>query len=130
VRGHAAGKIIVVFGSAGERDTEKRPMQGRIAAEHCDVVVITDEDPRGEDRMSILEQIAAGCAGKRRGEDLFIVPDRTEAMLLAFQRAGPGDVVLLLGKGHEASIIGPTGPAEWDERTEAEKALRSLGHGA
>jgi len=129
VRAHTEGKITAVFGSAGERDDAKRPMQGRIAAEHCDTVVVTDEDPRGEDRMSILEQIAAGCTGKRRGEDLFLVPDRTEAIRFALQRARPGDVVLLLGKGHEASIIGPDGPAEWDERTEAEKALRNLGHG-
>jgi len=91
--------------------------------------VITDEDPRGEDRVQILEQIAAGCATKARGRDLFLIPDRREAIRKAFELASPGDVVLLLGKGHEGSIIGPTGPAPWDERTETEKALRSLGYG-
>ncbi len=127
VREKARGKITVVFGSGGERDIAKRPMQGEIAGRLCDTLVITDEDPRGEDRMSILEQIAAGCPNRRRGEDLFLIPDRREAISLALRRARPGDVVLLLGKGHEGSVIGPSGPVPWDERTEAENALRAMG---
>jgi len=128
VRAHTQGGLTAVFGSAGERDREKRLLQGRAASEHCDTVVLTDEDPRGDDRLGILEQIAAGCDGKTRGEDLFLVPDRREAIRLAFSRAKPGDSILLLGKGHEASIIGPAGPQHWDERAEAEAALRSLGY--
>jgi UDP-N-acetylmuramoyl-L-alanyl-D-glutamate--2,6-diaminopimelate ligase len=130
VRAHAAGKVTAVFGSAGERDVEKRPLQGRAAALHCHTIVLTEEDPRGEDGMEVLEQIASGCAGKRRGEDLFLVPDRTEAIRFAIDRAGPGDAVLLLGKGHEGSIIGPRGPRQWDERAEAERALAARGYGA
>ncbi|HVO40608.1 MAG TPA: UDP-N-acetylmuramoyl-L-alanyl-D-glutamate--2,6-diaminopimelate ligase [Spirochaetia bacterium] len=130
VRANARGRITAVFGSAGERDRAKRPMQGRVAGTHCDTLVITDEDPRGEDRMQILEQIAAGCPQRKRGTDLFLIPDRREAIAFALGRACPGDVVLLLGKGHEGSIIGPSGPAEWDERTEAEKALHALGFGS
>jgi UDP-N-acetylmuramoyl-L-alanyl-D-glutamate--2,6-diaminopimelate ligase len=129
VRARTSGKTIVVFGSAGERDGAKRPLQGRAASENCDTLVITDEDPRGEDRMAIIEQIAAGCVNKTRGTDLFLVPDRREAILLALTRAAPGDAVMLLGKGHEGSIIGPGGAQEWDERTEAEAGLHSLGYG-
>jgi UDP-N-acetylmuramoyl-L-alanyl-D-glutamate--2,6-diaminopimelate ligase len=129
VREATRSRIIVVFGSAGERDRAKRSMQGEIADRHCDTIVITDEDPRGEDRVQILEQIAAGCRNKERGKDLLLVPDRPEAIRRAFQSASPGDVVLLLGKGHEGSIIGPNGPSRWDERKEAEKALRALGYG-
>ncbi len=129
VKAHTRGRLTAVFGSAGERDSAKRPMQGRVAAAHCDTVVITDEDPRGEDSMTIIEQVAAGCDGKTRGENLFLIPDRREAIRLAVARAAPGDSILLLGKGHEASIIGPTGPAAWDERAEAENALRALGYG-
>ncbi len=125
----STARITAVFGSGGERDREKRPMQGEVAAKYCDTLVITDEDPRGEDRLQILEQIAAGCGNKERGKDLFLIPDRPEAIRHAFRMAAPGDVVLLLGKGHEGSIIGPGGPAPWDERSEAEKALRSLGYG-
>jgi UDP-N-acetylmuramoyl-L-alanyl-D-glutamate--2,6-diaminopimelate ligase len=128
VREHTSGEITAVFGSAGERDSAKRPLQGRAAAEHCDTIVLTDEDPRGEDRMRIIEQVAQGCAGRKVGEDLFLVPDRREAVRLAVSRARPGDTVLLLGKGHEGSIIGPSGPAAWNERAEAENALRSLGY--
>jgi UDP-N-acetylmuramoyl-L-alanyl-D-glutamate--2,6-diaminopimelate ligase len=129
MRERTRGKLIAVFGSAGERDPEKRGMQGRVASESCDLLVLTDEDPRGEDRMSILEQIAAGCSGKRRGEDLHLVPDRPAAIRLAFSKAAAGDVVLLLGKGHEASIISAGGPRAYDERTEAENALREIGFG-
>jgi len=130
VRSVSRGRIIAVFGSAGERDAGKRPMQGRAAARWCDVVVLTDEDPRGEDRMSILGGIAAGCEGKTRGTDLFLEPDRPAAIRLAFDLARPGDAVLLLGKGHEGSIIGPAGSAAWDERAEAERALCAMGYGA
>ena len=124
------GGLIAVFGSAGERDVAKRPMMGRIAGERCRLVVVTDEDPRGEDREAILGEIAAGAeaAGRRRGHDLLLVPDRRAAIAAAFERARPGDVVLLAGKGHERSIIGPAGPLPWDERTAALEALEALGH--
>jgi UDP-N-acetylmuramoyl-L-alanyl-D-glutamate--2,6-diaminopimelate ligase len=125
------GELIAVFGSAGERDTAKRPMMGRIAGERSRLVVVTDEDPRGEDREAILEEIAAGAeaVGRRRGTDLLLIPDRAAAIHAAFERARPGDVVLLAGKGHERSILGPDGPAPWDEVRAAREALRSLGYG-
>jgi UDP-N-acetylmuramoyl-L-alanyl-D-glutamate--2,6-diaminopimelate ligase len=123
------GGLIAVFGSAGERDVQKRPLMGRIAAERCRLVVVTDEDPRGEDRLAILDEIAGGAAaaGKVAGEDLLCVPDRAEAVAEAFSRARPGDVVLLAGKGHEQSIITANGPVPWDEKAEAIRALEGLG---
>jgi UDP-N-acetylmuramoyl-L-alanyl-D-glutamate--2,6-diaminopimelate ligase len=125
------GGVIAVFGSAGERDVAKRSLMGRIAAERCRLVVVTDEDPRGEDRLVILDAIAAGAeaAGAHRDRDLLVIADRREAISAAFERARPGDTVLLAGKGHERSIIGPDGPLPWDERLEAETALHSLGYG-
>jgi UDP-N-acetylmuramoyl-L-alanyl-D-glutamate--2,6-diaminopimelate ligase len=124
------GGVIAVFGSAGERDTEKRPMMGRIAAEQARLVVVTDEDPRGEDRERILDDIARGAedGGKRRDRDLFLIADRHGALEAAFERARPGDIVLLAGKGHEQSIIGPDGPVPYDERTAALDALAGLGY--
>ncbi|TAK00361.1 MAG: UDP-N-acetylmuramoyl-L-alanyl-D-glutamate--2,6-diaminopimelate ligase [Chloroflexota bacterium] len=123
------GEVIVVFGSAGERDTQKRPEMGRIAGERCAVVVITDEDPRGEDREAILAEIAAGAtaAGKQGGRDLLLVADRGAAIRAAFERARPGDVVLLAGKGHETTILYADGAMPWDERAEAFAALAELG---
>jgi UDP-N-acetylmuramoyl-L-alanyl-D-glutamate--2,6-diaminopimelate ligase len=131
VAGQAGGGLIAVFGSAGERDVAKRPMMGRIAGERCRVVVVTDEDPRGEDREAILDEIAAGAeaAGKCRGHDLLCIADRRAAIEAAFKAARPGDVVLLAGKGHEQSIIMSDGPRPWDERLEAVVMLRSMGFG-
>jgi UDP-N-acetylmuramoyl-L-alanyl-D-glutamate--2,6-diaminopimelate ligase len=123
------GGLIVLFGSAGERDVLKRPMMGRVAAEHCRLVIVTDEDPRGEDSAAILDQIAAGAeaAGKRRDVDVLCIADRREAIATAFGHARPGDVVLLAGKGHEQSIIMNDGPRPWDEHAEAVRALVGLG---
>jgi UDP-N-acetylmuramoyl-L-alanyl-D-glutamate--2,6-diaminopimelate ligase len=124
------GGLIAVFGSAGERDVAKRPMMGRIAGDRSRLVVITDEDPRGEDSGKILREIAAGAqaAGKRDGRDLLCIVDRRAAIEAAFERAGPGDVVLLAGKGHEQAIIRDDGPLPWDERSEAVQALGRLGY--
>ena len=123
-------KIISVFGSAGERDTQKRGEQGKIAALYSDIIVITDEDPRGEEPMAICEEIARGCYEANiehekiiRDENLFLIPDRPSAIRKAISLAGKGDLVLLLGKGHENSIIYKDYTMPFDEITEAEKAL-------
>jgi UDP-N-acetylmuramoyl-L-alanyl-D-glutamate--2,6-diaminopimelate ligase len=126
------GGLIAVFGSAGERDTAKRPVMGRIAGERCRLVVVTDEDPRGESRDVINEAIAQGAeaAGRRRERDLLVIADRREAIAAAFERARPGDVVLLAGKGHERTILYADGPIPWDEASEAAAALERIGYGA
>jgi UDP-N-acetylmuramoyl-L-alanyl-D-glutamate--2,6-diaminopimelate ligase len=124
------GGVIAVFGSAGERDTQKRPLLGRVAGERARNVVVTDEDPRGEGSDVINDQIARGAeaVGKRRDHDLLVINDRRAAIDAAIERARPGDIVLLAGKGHERSIIGPAGPTPWNERAEAEAALRRAGY--
>jgi UDP-N-acetylmuramoyl-L-alanyl-D-glutamate--2,6-diaminopimelate ligase len=126
------GGLIAVFGSAGERDTAKRPQMGRIAGERCRLVVVTDEDPRAEDREAILEAIASGAeeVGRHRGHDLLLIADRRAAIAAAFDRARPGDIVLLAGKGHEQSISGPSGEVPWDELAVAREVLAELGHRA
>jgi UDP-N-acetylmuramoyl-L-alanyl-D-glutamate--2,6-diaminopimelate ligase len=120
-------RIISLFGSGGERDTKKRPEQGRIAAQFSDIVFISDEDPRGEIPMAICEDIAAGCKNLTRGENLFLIPDRPTAIRKAFAMAQPGDLVILLGKGHENSIIYADKTIPYDEIEEAEKALEEMG---
>jgi UDP-N-acetylmuramoyl-L-alanyl-D-glutamate--2,6-diaminopimelate ligase len=120
------GQLWAVFGSAGRRDVEKRPEMGRVAAELADRIVVTDEDPREEDRMAILDQIAMGAreSGRHRyGDTLVVVPERSEAIRYALGKAAPGDTVLLAGKGHESTLIGAGGPLPWDERGVAEAAL-------
>ena len=125
------GGLVAVFGSAGERDTAKRPMMGRVAGERARLVVVTDEDPRGEDRQSILEEIAAGAedTGKRQHLDLLLIADRRAAIRAAFEQARRGDVVVLCGKGHEQTIEMATGSISWDEPTVAREELAAIGYG-
>jgi UDP-N-acetylmuramoyl-L-alanyl-D-glutamate--2,6-diaminopimelate ligase len=129
-RSASPGRLIAVFGSAGERDVQKRYMQGEIAAAYADILVLCDEDPRGEDPATILEEIAAGCmAGKpglKRERDLFLIPDRPAAIRRALSLARKGDLVLLLGKGHENSIIYAGGPRPYDEIETAKQAAAEL----
>ncbi|MDR0291067.1 MAG: UDP-N-acetylmuramyl-tripeptide synthetase, partial [Treponema sp.] len=123
------GRIISLFGSAGERDTKKRSEQGKIAAAYSDYIILADEDPRGEEPMSILEEIAAGvCAQSsfKQNENLFLIPNRPVAIRKAISLARSGDLVLLLGKGHENTIIYKENVMPFDEIAEAEKALKEL----
>jgi UDP-N-acetylmuramoyl-L-alanyl-D-glutamate--2,6-diaminopimelate ligase len=123
----AEGRLITIFGSGGERDVEKRPEQGALASKYADLVFLTDEDPRGEEPMAILEDIAAGVSGMKREDTLFLIPDRREALREAFKKARAGDLVVALGKGHERSIIYSDGQIEWDEAEACREILRELG---
>ena len=129
LRHRCAGKMIALFGSGGERDVKKRPLQGEIAAKFCDVVILTDEDPRGEDSVELLRGIAVGAEqeGMKLNQNLFITPDRPTAIRQAFKMAKRDDIVLLLGKAHENSIIYKDRVMPYDEIKEAEKALGELG---
>jgi UDP-N-acetylmuramoyl-L-alanyl-D-glutamate--2,6-diaminopimelate ligase len=124
------GSLISLFGSPGARDTAKRPMMGRAAGERSRVVVLTDDDPRDDDEMAILEEIAVGAeeAGHRRDRDLFLIPDRRAAIRRAFELARPEDIVLLAGKGHEPTIALRDGPVPWNEADVARDALSELGY--
>jgi UDP-N-acetylmuramoyl-L-alanyl-D-glutamate--2,6-diaminopimelate ligase len=123
------GGLVAVFGSAGERDTAKRAAMGRIAGERCRLVVAADEDPRGEDGAAIVAEIVGGAvgAGKREGVDVLGIPDRRMAIAAAFERARPGDVVLLAGKGHEPTILYASGAIPWDEAAIARETLAAMG---
>lgn len=98
LRAHCEGKLVCVFGCGGERDAGKRPLMGAIAERLADVVVVTDDNPRGEDGGAIVAQIVAGMQAP---ESATVERDRARAIDLAIARARPGDVVLIAGKGHE-----------------------------
>ncbi len=118
------GRLIVVFGSAGERDVQKRKEQGSIADKYADIIVLTDEDPRGETPMDILQQIAESCVHHEYNSTLFLIPDREKAIAFALSLAEEGDSVLLLGKGHEKSIeYSMQKKIAWDEATIVKKYL-------
>lgn len=125
-----AGRMFALFGSGGERDLTKRPLQGQIAAKFCNYVILADEDPRGEDPVTLLKDIAKGAEkeGKKMDENLFIIHDRKQAIRQTFKMAQKGDIVLLLGKSHENSIIYKDYVMPYDEISEAKKALSELGY--
>ena len=123
------GKLIVVFGSAGERDTIKRPIQGRVAAKLADISIITNEDPRFEDPESIIREISDGAvaAGGIKGETFHCVTDRRQAIGLALDLATARDTILLAGKGHERSILWNGIKHPWDEAAIARDELARRG---
>ena len=133
------GKIIAVYGAAGERDYLKRPMMGTISGTLADISILTAEDPRSENENDIIESIAKGCleagAIELKTEDLkhtekthtFIrIPDRKEAIFFALRKAAQkGDTVLLLGKGHEESMCYGKTEKPWNEHATVAQALSS-----
>ncbi len=121
------GKLICMFGSAGRRDEAKRAVQGKLAGEYCDEVVITEEDDRDINGIEIMNQIASGAesASKVRDDDLFLVHDRTEAIEFTLKRAQKADTVILLGKGHEKTIERADGEHSWDEIGLTRQLLRN-----
>ena len=128
VKSDTKGRLIVLFGSAGERDVEKRSEQGELAEEYADIIFLCNEDPRGEDAMDILNDIKDGITRKKEGEDLFLIPDRREGMKQALAMAKEGDMILTLGKGHESSIIHEDGPHPWNEAGILKELLVELGY--
>lgn len=122
------GRLIVMFGSAGRRDESKRGLQGALAGKYADVVVVTEEDDRDIDGRAIMEQIALGAQseGKTKKKDLFLVHDRVEAIAFALGKAKKGDIVMLLGKGHEKTIERADGEHLWDEMGTARGAIIAL----
>jgi UDP-N-acetylmuramoyl-L-alanyl-D-glutamate--2,6-diaminopimelate ligase len=105
LRPHVAGRLIVVFGAGGDRDQGKRPEMGQVAQAEADLVIVTDDNPRGEDPAAIRAQVLAGAPGARE------IGDRRAAIAAAIAEAGPKDIVLVAGKGHEQGQIIGSGEA-------------------
>ena len=108
-------RLLAVFGAAGDRDRAKRPVLAQIAARLCEFFVITNEDPFGEDRDEIARQIAQGAPRAKEGTQWLIEMDRRKAIELALERARPGDVVVITGKGHETSIAQGDDQIPWSD---------------
>ncbi len=134
-----SGKIICVLGCGGDRDRGKRSQMGEIAGQYCDLAVITSDNPRTEEPMSIIRQILEGTKKTSHYEyshdelqtgllkkGYFIESDRSAAIHLGIRAAKPGDAVLIAGKGHETYQILGRRKIPFDDRREAEKALLGL----
>jgi len=120
LRPHVLGRIVVVFGAGGDRDTTKRPLMGKAAADHADLLFVTDDNPRSEDPATIRAAILAACPGATE------VGDRAEAILRGADALGPGDALLVAGKGHESgqTIAGQVYP--FDDAEQASVAVAAL----
>lgn len=115
-------KLIAVFGSAGGgRDKWKRPEMGRVADRFCDEIILTDEDPYDEDPEIILKGLAAGIARKHEK-----ILDRRLAIRRALELAGPGDAVLITGKGAEKAMVTQFGKLDWDDRAVVREELKKI----
>ncbi len=123
----AAGRrLVCVFGCGGDRDTAKRPLMGKVAADLADTVVVTSDNPRSEDPGAIIDAVVAGArrgAGPDGAARVVVEPDRARAIDLAVEVARPGDVVLVAGKGHETSQAVGTAVLPFDDRVEARRAV-------
>lgn len=128
VRALTGGRVIIVFGSAGERDTQKRPIMGRIAAESADHTIITMEDPRGEEPDSIATQILDGFGESKNKGFVEVIHDRRQAIRHACSIALPKDTVVFAGKGHEKTMIIKNQNLPWDEVSIVSQALSELGY--
>ena len=123
----APGRIIIVFGSGGDRDRSKRPVMGELAGQMADFVVLTTDNPRTEDPERIIEDIRRGL--DPTGTDYWFVEDREEAFARAFDMAREGDIVLLAGKGHQQTQVYAGTERPWNEIEAAFRALSKCGYG-
>lgn len=117
-----SGRLILVFGSAGQRDALKRPIMGKIAVENADLVYVTDDDPHEEDPAAIRADVLRGCVGGKA--EVVEIPDRREAIHAAIKAAAPEDTVVLAGRGHETEQPVGIGSVPLDDREVAREALR------
>jgi UDP-N-acetylmuramoyl-L-alanyl-D-glutamate--2,6-diaminopimelate ligase len=118
-RPHAPGRIVLVFGCGGDRDRDKRPKMGAVAARHADLVIVTDDNPRTENPAAIRAQILAGAEGATE------VGDRSRAIAQAIGELQPGDALLIAGKGHETGQIIGDQVFPFSDQDEAVKALEA-----
>ncbi|MFH0851250.1 MAG: UDP-N-acetylmuramoyl-L-alanyl-D-glutamate--2,6-diaminopimelate ligase, partial [Candidatus Peregrinibacteria bacterium] len=117
-------RILVLTGSCGDRMREKRPVVGRLCSELADVVVVSNEDPYTEDPRKIIEEVWAGI--DRSKTEAHKILDRREAIALLFERAQPGDAVILCAKGSDTTMMTAAGQIPWNERAIARELLHSL----
>ncbi len=126
IKPRVKGRLIHVFGSAGERDRSKRPEMGRISAKYADIIILTSEDPRSENTEDIMDRIQEGMGSSKKNEVVRIA-DRQEAIGKAVGMAKKGDFILVTGKGHEKSMNKGHGEEPWSEYEAVNKALEKAG---
>ncbi len=127
--GGGDGRVLVVFGSGGDRDRSKRPAMGDVAARLADVAVLTSDNPRSEDPLAIIDEVRGGVAPGAALSSLIVEPDRRAAIATALRLAGTGDVVVVAGKGHETTQVVAGREVAFDDRVVVREELRRAGSG-
>lgn len=120
-RGFAKGRVVALFGCGGDRDVTKRPIMGRVAGELADFCIITSDNPRSEDPMSIIKMVEEGI--KETPTPYVVIENRYDAIKYALENALSGDVIILAGKGHETYQVIDTGTIHFDEREVIQEVL-------
>jgi UDP-N-acetylmuramoyl-L-alanyl-D-glutamate--2,6-diaminopimelate ligase len=118
-------KIIAVFGACGERDRGKRPIMGEIVSSYADVVILTNEDPYHENPHRIVNEIAKGITGKKRGKNYFHIMNRRKAIARALKLAQEGDIIVITGKGAEEIMVIGEQRIPWNDKRAIEELLLS-----
>jgi UDP-N-acetylmuramoyl-L-alanyl-D-glutamate--2,6-diaminopimelate ligase len=129
LRPHVMGRLVVLVGAGGDRDRAKRPLMGRAAAEHADTVIVTDDNPRSEDPAAIRAAVMEGVAAAGGAARVHEVGDRAEAILRGVDLLGPGDALLVAGKGHETGQIVGDDVLPFDDSEQASVAVSALDGG-
>jgi UDP-N-acetylmuramoyl-L-alanyl-D-glutamate--2,6-diaminopimelate ligase len=120
LRPHVMGRLVAIIGAGGDRDRGKRPLMGRAASDHADVVFVTDDNPRSEDPAQIRAAVLAGAP------EAIEVGDRAEAILRGVDALGPGDALLIAGKGHETGQVVGDDVLPFDDAEQASVAVAAL----
>jgi UDP-N-acetylmuramoyl-L-alanyl-D-glutamate--2,6-diaminopimelate ligase len=120
------GRVITLFGCGGDRDRAKRPLMGEAAGRGSDLVVLTSDNPRSEDPLAIINDAMVGL--QRSGTRYKVEPDRKAAIAVAIRESGPGDIVLIAGKGHEKVQVTRNGSIPFDDVEVARQVLRDAGY--
>ena len=122
VRPHTMGKVVIVFGCGGDRDPDKRPKMGAVAAKLADDVIVTDDNPRTENAEMIRAAVMAGCPDAQN------IGDREAAIRAGIERLGPQDCLVIAGKGHEQGQIVGAKVIPFSDVEQVRLALEELGH--
>jgi UDP-N-acetylmuramoyl-L-alanyl-D-glutamate--2,6-diaminopimelate ligase len=125
-RGGGSGRVITLFGCGGDRDRAKRPLMGEAAGKGSDFVVLTSDNPRSEDPLAVINDALVGL--QKTGTKYTVQVDRRKAIALAIGEAGPGDIVLLAGKGHEKVQVTREGSVPFDDVEVAREVLKANGY--
>jgi UDP-N-acetylmuramoyl-L-alanyl-D-glutamate--2,6-diaminopimelate ligase len=119
-------KLIAIFGSCGERDRGKRPVMGEVVSKYADSIIVTNDEPYHEDPKRIIDEIVSGINNKKENENLWIIPDRREAIKKSLQMTKAGDIIVITGMGNFESMVVGDDKIPWSDKGVIEEELKRI----